>query len=770
MRSRLALFALLAGCTKEEGIDVLVTAMDPPEVSELVVGSSVGAGTVLVPVLQLNTYGIPTGGGSTSVLLEGVGLSTASASVEFDVWGWGEVEVSSATPQPLTARLSSGAEAVSWITSPLEVSYGLYPGWNLGFIPDRVEPVESGLVLQSGAELYWMPTGPSAQPVRVAALPEAPAGWVVSDIDEDGVSDIALWLGNEVHLLRGRSAGGFGWQAGYTVEQPVAGVAVGRVDEQYSLDLVVAWSDDGEGGFQVLSGDGAWGFTATAPRLFETDLWAVQTGDWDLNGVAEVAVMIPNPEEDDEGIVVRYIGTADGWLTTGYELGGNYLDAPLREGSGFAANPDIDGDGMDEMVLVGSPTQGSRRPLAFYTFADEDTTLYQFDFAAYTLAVADLSDDGAEELVLVESDEGVMRMITSDTDDGTLKNRSLGAMALPAAIAVADVDDAGLPDVVTAADRMLAWPGEADETMTGGWDLRSEGWSLFSVAASGVVDVRELDGDAQPEVLVVRAVSGTVVLQLLHVATSDEGGLTIQSEAGARASVDEGGAGEATGLDLAVCEGVAYVLVEDNGRFLYSVDLRDPTNLTLLGGVSVNATAIACGALEGGAVAALVGAQAQLYDADLNAVGTQAVASGAQDLAIADLDGGGLAVVTCESAGCSLLAVDLDGDGLHEVIEGGSSATLTAWGQSVPLGAVGAPGAVDYDQDGVLDVVLHDADTGVVEVLRVLDGGVAPSLLLHTRQSLAGPAMSGDADGDGVEELFFTNPDGGLYFSEPSGG
>lgn len=769
MRKRIALALILAGCDKGTSFEAATTEMSRPALAGAEVGAATGEGTVTIPVRMLNSLGIPSGGGSATVVLEGLGLSSSSANVEFDSWGWAEVSVSSSLPQRVTARVTSssdgtpGGEADSYITSALTEEPALYPGLYLDFVPDRVVAVETGLVLQAGPEFYWMPTSPGALPVRFASLPETPAGWTTADIDEDGLADIAVWWGQEVHLLRGRSGGGFGWQAGFTLESTVRGVAVGRVDEQLSRDIVIAYSDDEEGGFQPLSGDGAWGFTPTAPRTFELDLMAISAGDWDYDGQDELALMSMN--EDGFGEVVRYTSSAEGWFPTGYELAGYDLDVPLREGSGFAPNGDINADGYDELILIGSPSEGNRRPLAFYTF-DGQTTLFQFAYENYALAVADLSDDGAEELVLVESDESVLRLITADTEDGSMKNRSAGLMELPQALAVTDFDEEDLDDVIVALDFLRVYPGERDDTLNGRWTFRDEGFNLFALASSEVLQVFELDGDSQPEVLTVRVVSNTTVLQLLNISTTD-GAITIGGDAGDRVSVDEGAGGAAKGLDIAICDDVAYVLVDDGANWLYAVNIVSASTLELRGSVAVEATAIACGDLDGGAVAALSGSQVLLYDADLNQVGSNPVASSTVDIAIANTDGAN-ALYTCETAGCALLAADLDGDGVQELVESGDNASLSAWGETLPLGMAGEASALDYDGDGRLDIVLTDTGLGSVAVLRTLDEALAPPLMLHTRYSLGGPAMAGDVDGDGVQELFFAEPEGGLYFTKPS--
>ena len=112
-----------------------------------------------------------------------------------------------------------------------------------------------------------------------------------------------------------------------------------------------------------------------------------------------------------------------------------------------------------------------------------------------------------------------------------------------------------------------------------------------------------------------------------------------------------------------------------------------------------------------------------------------------------------------------LVAGDLDGDGIDEIVEGGPSPTITAWGETWALGSTGIPSLMDVDGNGSLDVVVTSPDSGHVEVHLVLGQSLAPAQAFHTRPLLGGSAAAGDVDGDGLAEFFLLSSTGDLLFA-----
>ncbi|MCK6514376.1 hypothetical protein L6R46_04890 [Myxococcota bacterium] len=778
MRASLALVAsatLIVGCRKEEGFEPAVTVMDAPSASAVIVDPSVGSGSVLIPVRVTNTYGVAVANltGEVTLSFAGEALNDSTATLAFDPWGYGEVELSSTTPQEVIVTVTnastggSGGTGSAYITGGADLSTGFFPGWLAESAADEVIALNGGLLMREGGTLTWQAFEAGSPTRQVAAFPDL-TGLTVGDVDEDGTEDVVVWRGAEVHLLRGRPGGGLGYKVGYEAQATVRGVAIGRFDGVLAADVAILYSDDSVGGVQLLSGDGVWGFEPTEPRELFFDFWGASAGDWDNDGLDELAMLAS--DEDGMGVVYRYELGEAGWATAGITLADD-LDRPMRPGSRVLPGVDITGDGLQELLVVGVPPDTTgQQPLAMYTFAS-GTKVYELSWGSFAVTPSDVSGDGTADLVVTERDPDVLRIISVDTDDGQLINRTAGDIPPTQSVAVADTDGEDLPEILLHDGSVIfGLPGERDEEVEARWKTRSEGSVLFGgLAAAGPVLTVEIDGSAGTELLLARTISGVVALQVLDVVSDEEGGFKFTGSTAGRIDVDGGASGAATALDLAYCDGVLYALISDGGTTLYAATPDGVEGLDLVAQLDVSASAIACGdGATFGAVVVLGGGEVAAYDATLALIGQSSVSTSAEDVAVATLSGAGAEIVTCEAPGCSLLAADLDLDGFDEVIEGGDTPTITGWASSWSLPLGGVPTLGDFDGDGLDDVLFTDITTGRIAIHLSLVGAVAPARIQHTRRSIAGPALLADGDGDEIREVFMLEVSGGLYMSRPS--
>jgi hypothetical protein len=126
-------------------------------------------------------------------------------------------------------------------------------------------------------------------------------------------------------------------------------------------------------------------------------------------------------------------------------------------------------------------------------------------------------------------------------------------------------------------------------------------------------------------------------------------------------------------------------------------------------------------------------------------------------------------VVGCSEDGCSMLATDLDGDEILELVTMDSTGLTVEWGDgsepSVHAGS-GLLTVQDADGDGREDILATDVETGRIWIYRNLVNGIAPAVGLHTIRDLTSRVSLGDVTADGVPELILVDADGRIIHSE----
>ncbi len=277
---------------------------------------------------------------------------------------------------------------------------------------------------------------------------------VVADLDGDGGLE-AAW------------DGGTGSTPGVTVAGPTSAAAA------------VRWQS---GGGEVLDGPMVGGRPA-------------RTG----GGATRLAFQSVRTDGSNGGTRVVLLDPATGQGTTSPDLGSNWSRI-----AGLAP-ADVDGDGVDELLLATAATYDPRfsawDPATGAVFWTSSAMSSSFSSTTTGLAAADMDLDGFPDLVAIGTDGALW---IHDVHGQTLlwKSVSLGSGG---ALAIADLDGDGRPEVVAAAGgRVVAygWVAAADQFV----EVAS-----YSPATSGaVLDVvaGDCDGDGVPEVYVL-GTSGT---------------------------------------------------------------------------------------------------------------------------------------------------------------------------------------------------------------------------------------------------------------------
>lgn len=764
----LALWGCNGGCDPEpEG--PITQEIDGAVPVRIELSDAAGAGAATIVMRLVNDYGVAIPGQDTTVdvVLDGVELSQSSVSVDLDAMGFGAFSVDSAVPQTVLVSVTgstageAGAIGVATLTEFDAWDLGMDLAWALPDTPDHLVVSERGLVYALGGEVWFAAADGVTPPMQVADLDSAVIDLELTDFDADAVADVMVVTRQEVLALRGRADGGLTWGSGFEVPgAEIAGAGLGDMDLDGDPDLIIGFNRDATGGFQVLENDGAWGWSGGTAQELTTTVWDVGLGRIGTDELPDAVVLYPSGSAT--GMIARYSPNADGnWYASAIEVGGSQLNHALTAGSTLGRVGDMDGDGNPEVVVAGDP-DSSTRTLAWYVYSGAGVTEFEQVYDRFKLALADVTGDGLQDMVVAESDPEQVRVLTGDHDgESAYLNDGVGVAHVGGPIAVADLVDDETPDLITTdASAARVQPAQIDLR----WGFPHDDWTTWGTASVGLTHVVDLAGDGFPEVLVVQDQDGATAFQAFQF-YSDGETIRLRSPNASSVGLDGRGAELAEPVDMAVCGNNAFLLMQDEGVWLWRLKLANNGNVEISKATSVDAVAVACGALDGGAAAVTSNADGawQTWNLQLVAQDAGELGQAVQDLAVADG-----APVACADPGCSLLAYDLDGDGDDELIVGGDSPAVEGLGDRIELSGQGTARIGDVDGDGVMDVVLADIDAGVLRAWRVVDQELAPPLAWHTVRGTLDGGWVLDGDQDDLPEVFWVNAEGNLLRSRVS--
>lgn len=759
-----ALLVLLAsgckGCEADAVLPELLEAEDATPVG-VWVAEALGTSPVGVPVFAVNALGAAVPGGDLTLTSDG----TVASVVTPDANGWAEVELTGGAGRYTVSASAAGVsgEGAAWVLDSATGAYD-FRAAALPGTPSGVAAAGAGLASAVGAEVWW--SALDGRPAtRVLALPDAIVAVMSAEVDADGVTDLLVWSASRVVVLRGRDTGGLTWGAGWSAADghSVVGAAVADFDGDNAPDVSVVLDAAGIGKLMVLGGT-SWAFTPI--DILEPDyaILAVAVDDLDGNGVGEVTFLT------DAGLLRRYTKIDDSWAAT---LAGTQYDLELGAGSRLLPSIDVTNDGIADLLAVGPAQDGLSWRAWVVTAGAADPARYEVvdaeDAEAWVgLTTGDLTGDGYAEILYTAPGRVARGVWTPESENFTVQ--SWNDAPVDIAVAAADVNADGVPDVVTGMDHGLrALHGDriADDPATEvieevPWRVAAPDVSTFGIGFVAPPIVRDVTGDGIADVvgLVAASTAGVAVAGVLGVAATDEAPETLRSGG----SLTLSGAGAA--VDLAVCESVAYVLfdeADDTGTvttYLARVTLGTGMGPALSGEpVVVTGESLACGAFALGEVAVADPAGAvTFYDAVGAAFAGEAIGP-VGDLAAADSDGDGLdELVACAEAGCFVAAADLDGDGVQErVTQDSTGITVTLGGTATEVDAAGTASVGDTDGDGVPELIV--GSEGLARVFHGLAGGLSPAVTSWTWRPVTDAVWYGDLDGDGLPDAFMIGED-----------
>jgi hypothetical protein len=259
--------------------------------------------------------------------------------------------------------------------------------------------------------------GTFAAPTAFAAG-RRPRSIAAGDFDEDGITDLVFGdeappNGDQVTVLRGLGAGGvgdggFAPPVSFPAGETMLGLVVADFDEDGISDLAVTtWSPMG---VSVLRGAGTAGAGNGAflpPVLYPTSLppFGLVAGDFDEDGITDLAATSHDYEVPDGGSVRILRGRGEGGTGDG-TFDPEVIHPASRDPSAIVAD-DFDGDGIVDLAVANTIVDSVTVLLGQGIDDDGDgtfgeTTSYRAPATPFALASADLNADGRPDLVVAE--------------------------------------------------------------------------------------------------------------------------------------------------------------------------------------------------------------------------------------------------------------------------------------------------------------------------------------------------------------------------------
>ena len=340
-----------------------------------------------------------------------------------------------------------------------------------------------------------------------------PVSVAVGDVDGDGRRDVVVANANSntVSVLLGTGGGALGVRTDYATGSGPVSVAIGDLDGDGRPDLAVA--NRGDNTISVLLGAGGGTFVPGTTLPVGTTPSGVAVAD--LNGDGKLDLAVTNPGSNTVSVLM---GHGDGTFAPRVDYPTGLIPANF-------AVADLNGDGMPDLVTSnqGAKTVSVLLNNGNGTFAAKvDYVSTNGNPPPGAVAVGDLDGDGKPDLVvsltgLPSYVYGSSVSVLRGTGGGTFGERtSFGALTAPEGLAVADLDGDGKADVVVAISPLynyvsslclMVLPGDG----TGALGARigfGAGVDPFAIA------IADMNGDGLPDIVATNSTSNTVSVLL----------------------------------------------------------------------------------------------------------------------------------------------------------------------------------------------------------------------------------------------------------------
>jgi hypothetical protein len=326
---------------------------------------------------------------------------------------------------------------------------------------------------------------------------------VIADLSGDGKPDLAVsnlgsYANGSVSVLLSNGDGTFQSQQSYPVGTYPDALAVADVNGDGRPDLIAANYGDDTVSVLLNTGQGAF----APPKNFRTGSGAISVTVADLQGDGRLDIVTANR------------GTSQQAATTVSILLGNgdgTFQEQQQKNAGVGSNPrsvavgDVNGDGRPDLVVANrlDNTVSVLLGNGDGTFQNQPSQIYHVGKKPRAVAVADVNGDGKPDLIVADFGDSTVSVLLGNGDGSFqdspsyLKTHTFFVGSGPVALAVADVNGDGKPDLVVA-----NYYDDTVSVLLGNGDGTFQTQQVFAVdLRPNSVAVADLNGDGKPDIV-----------------------------------------------------------------------------------------------------------------------------------------------------------------------------------------------------------------------------------------------------------------------------
>lgn len=290
----------------------------------------------------------------------------------------------------------------------------------------------------SASVLLGTGTGSFSAPDNVAAGSSS-SSIAVGDLNGDGILDLITFFSKNIQVQLGTGTGSFGSPTTFVSVGTIIQIKVGDVNGDGKLDMITTniGGGGGTGFISVFLGTGTGSFAPATTTLFTSYRFSIEVGD--VNGDGKLDIIKANMIINNISVLLG-TGTGGFVASTNFRVGSSPQSMAVR---------DINSDGKPDIITANADSNNVSVFLGDGTGSLGTPTSFIAGTQPSSVAVGDMNGDGRLDIITTNSGSANVSVLLGDGTGSFGVATNLPVGTLPSSVGVADINGDGKSDIIT---------------------------------------------------------------------------------------------------------------------------------------------------------------------------------------------------------------------------------------------------------------------------------------------------------------------------------